>query len=86
MTMYSDVMANVTAKLRVLDLRGETVHTRWGYVTFDKDGLAELEVPEEELQMLRNTNPFPWLYEPAEAPQQAPEDKRTSDNERDVQK
>lgn len=53
----------VKAKLRCLDMRGETTHTRWGYVTFDKDGLAELEVPEEELQMLRDIRPFSWLAE-----------------------
>lgn len=53
----------VTAKLRVLDLRGETIHTRWGHVKFDQDGLAEVEVPEHELDMLRQTKPFPWLDE-----------------------
>ena len=53
----------VTAKLRCLDLRGETVHTRWGNVKFDKDGLAELRVPEGELQMLRDVKPHSWLAE-----------------------
>lgn len=57
-------MAYVKATLRVLDLKGETISTRWGDVTFDKDGMATLEVPEEELHMLRETHPFPWLYEP----------------------
>lgn len=51
----------VTAKLRCLDHRGETVNTRWGDVSFDRDGLAELEVPEAELQMLRDIKPFSWL-------------------------
>jgi len=54
-------MANVTAKLRVLDMRGETTNTRWGSVTFDAAGLAEVEVPEEELEMLRSCRPFSWL-------------------------
>lgn len=53
----------VTAKLRCLDHRGETVNTRWGDVTFDRDGLAELEVPEEELPMLRAIRPYSWLAE-----------------------
>ena len=74
-------MSMVKAKLRVLDLRGDTVHTRWGHVTFDKDGLAELEVPEEELDMLRQTKPFPWLHEPAEAPVSTPEDPKGEDGE-----
>ncbi len=56
-------MANVTAKLRCLALRGETVHTRWGHVSFDGNGLSSLEVPEEELQMLRDIRPFSWLAE-----------------------
>lgn len=53
----------VTAKLRCLDHRGETVNTRWGDVTFDRDGLAELELPEGEVQMLRDIRPFSWLLE-----------------------
>ncbi len=51
----------VAAKLRCLDHRGETVHTRWGHVSFDADGLAELEVPEDELPMLRAFKPYSWL-------------------------
>ena len=67
--VYADLMSKmVKAKLRALDLRNEKVHTRWGYVQFDKDGLAELDVPEAELQMLRDIKPFPWLHEPAGAP------------------
>lgn len=62
-------MAKVRAKLRVLDLKNEKVHTRWGHVQFDKDGLAELEVEESDLQLLRDTKPFPWLVE---APEPAP--------------
>lgn len=61
----------VVAKLRCLDLRGETVHTRWGDVIFDQDGLAELEVPEHEYGMLRDVRPYSWLAEdqvPAAAP------------------
>ena len=73
-------MANVTAKLRCLDLRGETVHTRWGHVKFDKDGLAELKVPEEELPMLRAIRPHSWLAEdhgpPAPAAEAPPKDKK----------
>lgn len=53
----------VTAKLRCLDHRNETVNTRWGAVSFDEDGLAELEVPEAELQMLRDVKPHSWLAE-----------------------
>jgi len=53
----------VTAKLRCLDHRGETVNTRWGDVVFDRDGLAELELPEGEVQMLRDIKPFSWLLE-----------------------
>jgi hypothetical protein len=67
------VMSKVKAKLRVLDLRNEKVHTRWGYVQFDNDGMAELEVPEDELDMLRQTKPFPWLYEPVSASHSASE-------------
>ena len=67
-------MAKVIAKLRVLDLRNETVHTRWGHVHFDKDGRAELVVPEEELDMLRQTKPFPWLYEAEGEPEAAPDE------------
>jgi len=51
----------VVAKLRCLGHRGETVSTRWGDVVFDRDGLAELEVPEDELQMLRDVRPHSWL-------------------------
>lgn len=53
----------MTAKLRCLDHRGETINTRWGPVKFDADGLAELEVPEGELQMLRDIKPHSWLAE-----------------------
>lgn len=53
----------VVAKLRCLDLRGETVHTRWGDVSFDRDGLSKVEVPEDELQMLRDIKPHSWLVE-----------------------
>lgn len=53
----------VTAKLRCLDHRGETINTRWGDVAFDRDGLAELEVPVEELPMLRAIRPYSWLAE-----------------------
>jgi hypothetical protein len=53
----------VVTKLRCLDHRGETVHTRWGHVTFDGEGLAEIEVPENELQMLREIRPHSWLAE-----------------------
>lgn len=56
-------MAKIKAKLRALDLRGQTTSTRWGDVTFDKDGLAELEVEESDLQLLRNIKPFSWLAE-----------------------
>ena len=53
----------VTAKLRCLGHRGEVVHTRWGNVRFDKDGLAELKVPEDEVSMLRAMRPHSWLAE-----------------------
>jgi hypothetical protein len=66
-------MAKVKAKLRDLSLRGDTVNTRWGAVSFDKDGLAELEVDEDDLPMLRDTKPHPWLVE--EAPVEAPKSK-----------
>ena len=33
----------VKAKLRSMDQRGLKVHTRWGYVQFDGNGLAEVE-------------------------------------------
>lgn len=56
-------MAKIKAKLRVLDLRGETVSTRWGDVVFDREGLAELEVEEEDLPLLRGMRPFSWLAE-----------------------
>lgn len=62
----------VAAKLRCLDLRGETVSTRWGAVSFDRDGLAELEVPEAELPMLRAVKPHSWLAED-HVPPAAPE-------------
>jgi len=52
----------VTAKLRSMNLCGETVNTRWGTVTFSPEGLASLEVDETDLQLLRNLN---WLLEPA---------------------
>lgn len=63
-------MPKVIAKLRCLDMRGETTHTRWGHVSFDRDGLAELEVDEDDLQMLRDIK---WLYEPVAPPQEASE-------------
>lgn len=62
------------AELRALDHRGETINTRWGPVTFDANGLSELEVPEDEVQMLRDIKPFSWLasdhpsYKPDEKP------------------
>lgn len=62
-TPAEDKPRTVTAKLRCLDHRGETITTRWGDVTFDREGLAELEVPEGELQMLREIRPFSWLAE-----------------------
>lgn len=62
-SLYAPNMAKVTAKLRCLDLRGETTHTRWGHVSFDRDGLSELEVDEDDLQMLRDIR---WLDEGAE--------------------
>ena len=61
----------VKAKLRYPDACGETTSTQWGYVTFDQDGLAELEVPEEDLPLLRNLR---WLVEAstAVAPPESP--------------
>lgn len=62
-SLYADIM-KVKAKLRSMDLRGDTVATRWGPVTFSREGLAELEVEEVDLQLLRNLR---WLVEaPAE--------------------
>lgn len=49
------------APLRALHHRGETVNTRWGAVTFDANGLAELELPEDEVPMLQAIKPFSWL-------------------------
>jgi len=65
-------MANVVAKLRCLDHRGETVHTRWGDVIFDRDGLADLEVPEEDVALLRAHRPYSWLADD-HVPQDEPE-------------
>lgn len=68
-------MKKIKAKLRYMDARGETTNTRWGDVTFDKDGLAEVEVPVEDLQLLRNMR---WLDErngrqgPSDEPEEAP--------------
>lgn len=62
-------MAKIKAKLRNLSLRGETVSTRWGNVTFTRDGLAELEVDEADLPLLRGLK---WLVEPATASPSAP--------------
>lgn len=56
-------MAKVKAKLRDLSLKGEKVNTRWGDIQFDGDGLADIECDEEDLPMLRDTKPFPWLVE-----------------------
>jgi hypothetical protein len=63
-------MAKIKAKLRSMDLRGDTVSTRWGSVSFSRDGLAELEVDEDQLPLLRGLK---WLHEPAAQPQAAPE-------------
>lgn len=63
----------VKVKLRDLSLRGETVHTRWGHVSFDRDGMSELELPEDEVQMLRNIKPFSWLADDHVPPKRAPE-------------
>lgn len=73
-TLPAPAVKTVTAKLRCLDHKGETVHTRWGSVTFDRDGLADLEVPESELHMLGMTRPFSWLasdHGPPAAPPEA---------------
>lgn len=58
-----DKIRKVTAKLRCLDHRGETINTRWGDVTFDKEGLASLVLPEDEVPMLRAIRPYSWLAE-----------------------
>lgn len=63
-------MAKIKAKLRSMNLRGETTTTRWGDVTFSRDGLAELEVEEEDLHLLRGIG---WLVEAPTEPQDAPE-------------
>jgi hypothetical protein len=78
-------MANVVAKLRCLDHREETINTRWGAVTFDRDGLAELEVPEEELPMLRAVRPFSWLAEdhgPPKPDEPPPEEKASKPDDK----
>ncbi len=62
-------MAKTTAKLRAMDLRGETVHTKWGPVSFGMDGLAELEVDEADLPLLRGLR---WLLEAPTHPQEIP--------------
>lgn len=69
-------MAKVKVKLRALDLRGETVSTRWGLVRFDKDGLSELKLDEDEVHMLRAMKPFSWLADdhvPPKPPEPAAE-------------
>jgi hypothetical protein len=69
-TLRVEAPMKVKAKLRYMDARGETTNTQWGDVTFDRDGLAELEVPEEDLQLLRNLR---WLVEkPAEVQEPPP--------------
>lgn len=61
-------MAKVKVKVRDLSLRGETVHTRWGFVTFDRDGTSDLELDEAEVPMLRDIKPYPWI---ADAPEES---------------
>ena len=73
----------VKAKLRVLDHKNQTVHTRWGQVKFDGDGCATVDVPEDELQMLRDTKPYPWLDESADdRARWAAEEKKIKDAEK----
>jgi len=60
-------MGKVTAKLRSPSLAGDTIHTQWGHVSFDSDGLASLEVDEADLPRLRGLG---WLLE---APRGKPE-------------
>lgn len=62
-------MAKIKAKLRNLSLRGETTSTKWGPVAFDRQGLAELDVDEADLPLLRALK---WLVEPATASPSAP--------------
>ncbi len=63
-------MAKIKANLRASLLRGETTTTQWGQVTFDSEGLAVLEVDEEDLPLLRNLK---WLHEPPAAAEAPPE-------------
>ncbi len=63
-------MAKIKAKLRNLSLRGETTNTKWGPVAFDRQGLAELEVDDADLPLLRGLK---WLVEPATGSPKAPE-------------
>lgn len=51
----------VTVELRDLGLRGQTVHTRWGNVKFDENGMSKLTVPEVDVPLLQAMNPFSWL-------------------------
>jgi hypothetical protein len=62
-------MAKIKAKLRNLSLRGETTSSKWGPVTFDRQGLAELDVDEADLPLLRGLK---WLVEPAAGSPKAP--------------
>lgn len=63
-------MAKLKVNLRSMDLRGETITTRWGDVMFDKDGLSTLEVDDGDLPLLRNLK---WIHEPAGALRHAPD-------------
>jgi hypothetical protein len=63
-------MAKIKAKLRSMDLRGDTVSTQWGSVSFSEEGLAELEVDEVDLPLLRGLK---WLHEPPTTSKAAPE-------------
>jgi hypothetical protein len=55
----------VKAKLKALHLRNETVDTHVGLVTFDKDGISELEVEESDMPHLEATG---WLLDASPAP------------------
>ena len=63
-------MAKIKVKLRDMNLRGETVHTVWGHVTFSAEGLADLEVDEADLPLLVAQK---WLQEPLVTSQEVPE-------------
>jgi hypothetical protein len=39
----------VKVRVRDTSCRGDTVHTRWGDAKFDREGYAELDVPEADL-------------------------------------